>query len=124
MPPVSKTSLRSVDQFASPPLYTKTSSQEHEQEQPSDDIWLTVSEIPPFIKPTKAPPPSRPPPPIPRHTSKSERGYSGKYPQSHNPFQASPLDEFETFAMDRAEAKFRHAKGVREREHAKGKGSC
>nr|KAJ0211312.1 hypothetical protein LSAT_V11C400197460 [Lactuca sativa] len=99
MPPVSKTSLRSVDQFASPPLYTKTSSQEHEQEQPSDDIWLTVSEIPPFIKPTKAPPPSRPPPSIPRHTLKSERGYSGKYSQIHNPFQASPLDELETFAM-------------------------
>ncbi|XP_023738676.1 auxilin-related protein 2 [Lactuca sativa] len=152
MPPVSKTSHRSVDQTTSPPSYTETSFQEHEQEQeqPADDIWLTVSEIPLFTQPTKAPPPSRPPPPIPRHTSKSERGYSGKYPQSHNPFQASPLDEFENFAMggggtqdngvdhvngeemdsnsaaaamkdamDRAEAKFRHAKEVREREHAK-----
>ncbi|CAI9270820.1 unnamed protein product [Lactuca saligna] len=91
-----------------------------------------------------------PPFPIPSHTSKFKRGYFGKYTQSHNPFQASPLDEFENFsmsrsgtpdngvdhlngeemdsksataamkvAMDRAEAKFRHAKEVREREHAK-----
>ncbi|KAI3514768.1 hypothetical protein L1887_13452 [Cichorium endivia] len=139
MPAVSKNSS---------PSYTETSSQE--QEQPVDDIWLTVSEIPLFTQPTRAPPPSRPPPPIPRHAPKSEKGYSSKYPQSHNPFQASPLDEFDNFtmggnatqdnsenhvngdeidsnsaaaamkdAMDRAEAKFRHAKEVREREHAK-----
>ncbi|KAL4572304.1 hypothetical protein LXL04_019076 [Taraxacum kok-saghyz] len=129
MPPVTKPT--------SPPSYTETSSQEHQ----SDDIWLTVSEIPLFTLPTKAPPPSRPPPPIPRHTPK---GYSGKSTQSHNPFNPTPLDDFDSFgnngdhmnneemdsisnsataamkdAMDRAEAKFRHAKEVREREQAK-----
>ncbi|KAL7612935.1 hypothetical protein Lser_V15G06399 [Lactuca serriola] len=50
MPPVSKTSHRSVDQTIFPPSYTETSSQELEQEQPSDDIWLTVSEIPLFTQ--------------------------------------------------------------------------
>ncbi|XP_076918528.1 auxilin-related protein 1-like isoform X2 [Bidens hawaiensis] len=112
-----------------------------------DDIWLTVSEIPLFTQPTRAPPPSRPPPPKPRHASKSVRtsfasntttfgnNYSDspKY-SSFNPFQ----HEFENFsmgngeetdsnsasaamkdAMDRAEAKFRQAKELREREHAK-----
>ncbi|KAI3802052.1 hypothetical protein L1987_30176 [Smallanthus sonchifolius] len=137
-----------VNRATSPPSYTESNSQA--------DI---------------APPPSRPPPPIPRRSSKSERSYfasntrmSGndspsyaKYSQneSSNPFNspakgpmASPLDEFESFAMggaqsngennaygeeidsnlasaamkdamDRAEAKFRHAKELREREHTK-----
>ncbi|KVI11469.1 auxilin-related protein 2 isoform X1 [Cynara cardunculus var. scolymus] len=181
MPAVSKVSQRSVDQTTSPPSYTETSSQvdmsptSEEYVQPADDIWLTVSEIPLFTQPTRAPPPSRPPPPIPRHASKSERGSfasntrtvgndysaspnSAKFSQSYNPFQpvakssmVSPLDELENFAMggmpdngeddadaqygeemdsnsaaaamkdamDRAEAKFKHAKEVREREHAK-----
>ncbi|KAJ9548809.1 hypothetical protein OSB04_021352 [Centaurea solstitialis] len=176
MPAVSKIAERST----SPPSYTETSSQvdmspkSEEYVQPADDIWLTVSEIPLFTQPTSAPPPSRPPPPIPRHASKSEGSFasntrtvgndysastnSAKYSQSFNPFQpsakssmASPLDEFENFAMggmpnnvegdadaqygqemdsnsaaaamkdamDRAEAKFKHAKEVREREYAK-----
>ncbi|XP_076911077.1 auxilin-related protein 1-like [Bidens hawaiensis] len=118
-----------------------------ENVQAVDDIWLTVSEIPLFTQPTRAPPPSRPPPPKPRHASKSVRtsfasntttfgnSYSDspKY-SSFNPFQ----HEFENLstgngeetdsnsasaamkdAMDRAEAKFRQAKELREREHAK-----
>ncbi|XP_076905414.1 auxilin-related protein 1-like [Bidens hawaiensis] len=118
-----------------------------ENVQAVDDIWLTVSEIPLFTQPTQAPPPSRPPPPKPRRASKSVRtsfasntktlgnNYSDspKY-SSFNPFQ----HEFENFstgngeetdsnsasaamkdAMDRAEAKFRQAKELREREHAK-----
>ncbi|KAJ0561007.1 putative Chaperone J-domain superfamily [Helianthus annuus] len=155
MPPVNKFSQRSVDRATSPPLYTETNSRASSDEnvQPLDDIWLIVSEIPLFTQPTRAPPPSRPPPPIPRHASKSVRGsfvsntttfgndYSAspKY-SSFNPFQpaakspmSSSLDEFENGeemdsnsasaamkdAMDRAEAKFRHAKELREREHAK-----
>ncbi|XP_059305091.1 auxilin-related protein 2 isoform X2 [Lycium ferocissimum] len=156
-----------------------TSPRSEEQVQASDDIWLTVSEIPLFTQPTSAPPPSRPPPPIPRRSSKSEasfyasnarrkgEGYSSS--PSHNQYSQSPkpvrpavksppvsqLDELEDFArgwsksstdesadalsgeemntnsaaaasaaamkeaMDRAEAKFRHAKEVREREYAK-----
>ncbi|KAI3786849.1 hypothetical protein L1987_40867 [Smallanthus sonchifolius] len=171
MPPVNKFSQRSVHRATSPPSYTETNSQEdmssssEEHVQANDDIWLTVSEIPLFTQPTRAPPPSRPPPPIPRHASKSVKSYfasnttpfgndysaSPKYSQSSNPFQpaakspmASSLDDFENFAMggsgktdngeemdsnsaasamkdamDRAEAKFRHAKELRERELAK-----
>ncbi|KAL8237140.1 hypothetical protein R6Q59_018221 [Mikania micrantha] len=164
-----------VNRATSPPSYTESNSQadmspsSDEYVQVDDDIWLTVAEIPLFTQPTRAPPPSRPPPPIPRHSSKSERVHfasntrlSGndspnyaKYSQSSNPFNspskshmASPLDEFESFAMggtqnngennaygeeidsnsaaaamkdamDKAEAKFRHAKELREREHAR-----
>ncbi|XP_071696717.1 auxilin-related protein 1-like isoform X2 [Rutidosis leptorrhynchoides] len=165
IPPVYKSSQGSVNRSTSPPSYTDSNHQD-EHVQPVDDIWLTVSEIPLFTQPTSAPPPSRPPPPIPRHASKSGNGYfasngrtfgndysaSPKYSQNFNPFEsepkstmASPLDEFENFAlgennddskygeemdsnsaaaamkdaMDRAEAKFKHAKEVRERENAK-----
>lgn len=145
MPPFSQ---RRVDRATSPPAYTETNSPSSEENvQAVDDIWLTVSEIPLFTQPTRAPPPSRPPPPKPRHASKSVRtsfpsnsttfgnSYSDspKY-SSFNPFQ----HEFENLptgngeetdsnsasaamkdAMDRAEAKFRQAKELREREHAK-----
>ncbi|XP_028104503.1 auxilin-related protein 2-like isoform X1 [Camellia sinensis] len=148
--------------------------------EPSDDVWLTVSEIPLSTQPTSAPPPSRPPPPIPARASKSEAGFftsnarkkgngvyssptSTQYSQSPKlsrpPVKittVSQIDELEDFAMgrtknnvheytdihsgedvntnssaaaasaaamkeamDRAEAKFRHAKEVRGREHAK-----
>ncbi|PWA50592.1 DnaJ domain-containing protein [Artemisia annua] len=154
----------SVNQSTSPPSYTS------EHVQPADEIWLTVSEIPLFTQPTRAPPPLRPPPPIPRNISKPARGSlrsssskfgnglfspnSPKYPQSPRSYQpavnsplSSPLDDLDNFstnrmpnnshaqsaeqrdstlaaaamkeAMDRAEAKFRHAKEVRERENVK-----
>lgn len=147
---------------------TNMSPRPEEQVQPSDDVWLTVSEIPLFTQPTCAPPPSRPPPVIPRQ--KSEAGFFSSnvrkksdeftspssyssYAQSSRP-ENSQVDELEDFAMgrtqdtfeetnihssedmnassvaaasaaamkeamDRAEAKFRHAKEVREREYAK-----
>ncbi|CAI9770707.1 unnamed protein product [Fraxinus pennsylvanica] len=167
-----------------PPYYETTSQVDvsqstDEQGRQSDDVWLTVSEIPLFTQPTSAPPPSRPPPPIPRQTSKSETGsYSSNSrkkgdeffsPPSYNQYFQNPklaqpaansppvsqLDELDDFAMgkshisvdesasfhaseecnvtsaaaasaaamkdamDKAEAKFRHAKEVREREYAK-----
>ncbi|KZV25375.1 hypothetical protein F511_07259 [Dorcoceras hygrometricum] len=45
------------------------------QGQQSEEIWLTASEIPLYREPTNAPPPSRPPPPIPRHGTRSETNY-------------------------------------------------
>ncbi|XP_075519770.1 auxilin-related protein 2-like [Primulina tabacum] len=150
------------------------------QGQQSDEIWLTVSEIPLFTQPTNAPPPSRPPPPIPRQATRSETSYfssssnkkngdffsSPSYPQYSQSPKLTPsaaqgetvsqFDELEDFAkgfprygvdestnlhsndeantfsaaaasadamkdaMDKAEAKFRYAKEVREREYAKG----
>ncbi|KAI3667859.1 hypothetical protein L6452_42929 [Arctium lappa] len=180
MPTVSRKSRRSFDQTTSPASYSETSSQvgtspnSEEHVQHTDDIWLTVSEIPLFTPVTRAPPPSRPPPPIPRHASKSEGGSfasrtrifgndlssssnSAKYSQNARPFRpatkspvSSQLDDLENFAMgrmpnnsngisdaqsgeemdsnsaaaaamkeamDRAEAKFKHAKEVRERKH-------
>ncbi|KAL8159174.1 hypothetical protein V2J09_000711 [Rumex salicifolius] len=146
----------------------------------SDDVWLTVSEVPLYTQPTAAPPPSRPPPPKPARISKAGAGsnvppYAKKKTNDHsafpnsaqffqspksppaggkNPF-SSQLDELEEFskgktwnepdgnsdvlpgdrlernsdaaasaaamkeAMDRAEARFKHAKETRERENAK-----
>ncbi|KAL3649231.1 hypothetical protein CASFOL_005634 [Castilleja foliolosa] len=157
-----------------PPQYYETGSQvdtptSETQAHQSDDIWLTVSEIPLFTQPSAAPPPSRPPPPIPRPSSRSDTGsyfessrkkgdeFSSPsyYPQQSQSPPLSQFDELDDFAMgrsqnsfdensnlhsgvdtnpfsaasasaaamkdamDKAEAKFRHAKEVREREHAK-----
>ncbi|CAA3022320.1 Hypothetical predicted protein [Olea europaea subsp. europaea] len=184
VPDISSYSHKSFDQ-TSPPSYYETSSQVdasqsvEEQGRQSDDVWLTVSEIPLFTQPTSAPPPSRPPPPIPRRTSKSETGsFSSNLrkrddefssPRSYDQYSPSPnlaqpaaksppvsqLEELDDFAMgrshfsvdesanfhaseeynvtsaaaasaaamkeamDKAEAKFRHAKEVRGREYAK-----
>lgn len=186
MPAVSTESQKPIGQRASSPSYGNVnideansqadqSSRREEHTQSSDDVWLTVSEIPLFTQPTRAPPPSRPPPPIPRHTSKAEKAFSAsnarhkgndfsppnsaQYSKSRNPFRSAPkdpmvasIDELEEFAMarnhnnfnenvdfnsgdnfstnsaaaaamkdavDRAEAKLKNAKEVREREHAK-----
>ncbi|KAJ0113720.1 hypothetical protein Patl1_03205 [Pistacia atlantica] len=183
MPSVSTDSRKSVGRATSPPSYTSTSPNEINSQvnstprseeifESSDDIWLTVSEIPLFTQPTSAPPPSRPPPPRPTRLSKSESSTNARKkvnefstmsssPQySSSPRSsraaasssvASQIDELEGFAMgrtwnnaneygevppaedvegsiaaasaaamkeamDRAEAKFRHAKEVRERE--------
>ncbi|XWS47263.1 hypothetical protein CRYUN_Cryun14cG0137400 [Craigia yunnanensis] len=141
----------------------------------SDDVWLTVFEIPLFTQPTSTPPPSRPPPPRPPRVSKSVAGsfsstnakkvhefssFPNSTQYSHSSQSArsaasssvtSQIDELEDFAigrarnnvkhaevfhgddfetnsvaaaamkeaMDRAEAKFRHAKEMRERENLK-----
>ncbi|XP_014523783.1 auxilin-related protein 2 isoform X1 [Vigna radiata var. radiata] len=144
--------------------------------EPSEDIWLTVSEIPLFTQPTTAPPPSRPPPPRPVNIPKpgSTSSVSANARKKDNDFSSFPsstrfpqgpksapapgrvptssqFDELDDFAMgrsrgneneggnglpdeelemnsaaaamkeamDRAEAKFRHAKEVREREYSK-----
>ncbi|KAL8170824.1 LOW QUALITY PROTEIN: hypothetical protein V2J09_022628 [Rumex salicifolius] len=142
----------------------------------SNDVWLTVSEIPLFTQPTVDPPPSRPrllshlgissgsyPPPyakknIDEHPFPNSAQYfqtPKSAPSGGNSNSTSPIDELEDFAkgrswndsdgnsdvltgddlerhsdaaasaaamkeaMDRAEAKFKHAKEVRERENAK-----
>nr|KJB10806.1 hypothetical protein B456_001G225900 [Gossypium raimondii] len=191
MPSMSTDFHSSVGRATSPPPYmnvdsNETSSQVHstprseENFDASDDVWLTVSEIPLFTQPTSAPPPSRPPPPRPPRVSKTTTGSfsstnakmkvddfssfqnstqcSQRSSQStraaanssvtsqideleefamgrawNNVEQAEgfPIDDFETSsvaaasaaamkeAMDRAEAKFRHAKEMRERENFK-----
>ncbi|CAA7027889.1 unnamed protein product [Microthlaspi erraticum] len=57
----------------------------------SDDVWLTVSEIPLFTQPTSAPPPSRPPPPRPTRPIKkkvNEPSLSSSTNHSHVPTTA------------------------------------
>lgn len=174
VPNVSTGFQKSFGQTTSPPQYYETVSQVY-MSPTSDDIWLTVSEVPLVTQPTAAPPPSRPPPPIPRQASKSETGsfssssrkkgdefssssnynqHSQSRPAAKGP-PVSQFDELEDFAMgrsqnsfdesanlhystetndfssaaasaaamkdamDKAEAKFRQAKEVREREYAK-----
>nr|XP_043608905.1 auxilin-related protein 2-like [Erigeron canadensis] len=79
MPPVYRDSRRSFNQATSTASHTETISQVEtspkldEYVQHADDIWLTVSEIPLSTPVTRAPPPSRPPPSIPRRTKSSER---------------------------------------------------
>ncbi|XP_068647201.1 auxilin-related protein 2-like [Aristolochia californica] len=118
----------------------------------TDDIWLTVSEVPLFTQPTAAPPPARSPPRPP--VSKTDFYSQKRTPDVVKSPPVSPIDELEEFAMgrhprvqtddrsdvlsgeedieansavaasaaamkeamDRAEAKFKHAKEVRERE--------
>ncbi|XWS36649.1 hypothetical protein CRYUN_Cryun20dG0103300 [Craigia yunnanensis] len=173
----------------SPPPYSNVGSNEtssqvnttprSENFDTSDDVWVTVSEIPLFTQTTSAPPPSRPPPPRPPRVSKSVTGsfsstnakkkvnefssFPNSTQYSHSSQSApaaarssvtSQIDELEDFAMgsarnnveqaevfpgddletnsvaaasaaamkeamDRAEAKFRHAKEMRERENLK-----
>ncbi|CAH8277018.1 unnamed protein product [Arabidopsis lyrata] len=133
----------------------------------SDDVWLTVSEIPLFTQPTSAPPPTRPPPPRPTRPIKkrvNEPSIPTSTNHSHVPSTArasvnsptaSQMDELDDFsigrnqtaangypdppsgedsdifsaaaasaaamkdAMDKAEAKFRHAKERRVKENLK-----
>ncbi|XP_022771612.1 auxilin-related protein 2-like [Durio zibethinus] len=190
MPSISTDFHSSVGRTTSPPPYSNVSSNEtssqvnttprsEENFDASDDVWLTVSEIPLFTQPTSAPPPSRPPPPRPPRVSKAHTGsfssinakkkvndfssFQNSTQFSHSPQSAraparssitSQIDELEDFAMgrarnnveqvevfpgddfetnsvaaasaaamkeamDRAEAKFRHAKEMRERENLK-----
>ncbi|KAG6603407.1 Auxilin-related protein 2, partial [Cucurbita argyrosperma subsp. sororia] len=176
IPAVPTSSHKFVPQSTSPPapkdenVMGDTSRFEDSVE--SDEIWLTVSEIPLFTQPTVAPPPSRPPPPIPQQvpkegtspygsrSSKMNANDFSSVPNSTHHYQipksasastrdqVSSVDELEEFAMgrnqsnaddlvnglsneeaemnsaaaamkeamDRAEAKFKQAKEVRERE--------
>ncbi|EXB53536.1 hypothetical protein L484_007907 [Morus notabilis] len=185
MPTASNTSYKSTGQTMSPPSYASASSKDlntqadrspssEENLDSSEDIWLTVSEIPLFTQPTSAPPPSRPPPPRPvskagissaaSTNARRKNNEFSSFPNLSQNFQApnsvpvaarssvvSPLDQLDDFArggsqdnvaehlngisgeelemnsvaaamkeaMDRAEAKFRQAKEVRERESTK-----
>ncbi|XP_034908196.1 auxilin-related protein 1 isoform X3 [Populus alba] len=81
MPTASTDFHRSFGQNVSPPSYVDVNANEinssprsEEVSESSDDVWLSVSEIPLFTQPTSATPPSRPPPPRPPRISKSERG--------------------------------------------------
>ncbi|KAK9167425.1 hypothetical protein Scep_002616 [Stephania cephalantha] len=141
----------------------------------TDDIWVTVSEVPLFTQPTSAPPPSRPPPARSARMSNTTKGssvanlkkvdkfsrhpmensWSSKtVPDSSKSSRVSPIEELEDFAMgssqakddefghgsfeeeldgnsaatsaaamknamNRAEAKFKYPKEVREKEIAK-----
>lgn len=174
IPTVSTNSHKFVPQSTSPPAPKDVNvmGDTPRFENNVDEIWLTVSEIPLFTQPTVAPPPSRPPPPIPQQVPKEGMGPYGSrsskmnandfssFPNSTHHFQipksasasmrdqVSSVDELEEFAMgrnqnnadeqvnglsseelemnsaaaamkeamDRAEAKFKHAKEVRERE--------
>ncbi|XP_023517694.1 auxilin-related protein 2-like [Cucurbita pepo subsp. pepo] len=176
IPTVSSNSHKFMPQSTSPPASKDENvmgdTSRFEDNVEPDEIWLTVSEIPLFTQPSVAPPPSRPPPPIPQQVPKEGMGLSGSrsskmnandfssFPNSTHHFripkpasasmgdQVSSIDELEEFAMgrnqsnadeqvnglsseelemnsaaaamkeamDRAEAKFKHAKEVRERE--------
>ncbi|KAF8047258.1 hypothetical protein N665_3128s0004 [Sinapis alba] len=143
---------RAVPQATSP-LYENKPLHSDGSFDSSDDVWLTVSEIPLFTLPTSAPPPSRPPPPRPTRPIKKKVNEPSSTNHSHVPPAASQMDELEDFsmgrnqtaanahpsgeeesdvfstavasaaamkdAMDKAEAKFRHAKERRERENLK-----
>uniref|UniRef100_A0A2P2L945 Uncharacterized protein MANES_12G058900 n=1 Tax=Rhizophora mucronata TaxID=61149 RepID=A0A2P2L945_RHIMU len=121
-------------QAVSPPSYANASPSETissprygEILESSDDVWLTVSEIPLFTEPTSAPPPSRLPPPRPPRILKSETGsfsstdsrkkgdvssFSNSSPYSQSPqfahparsSMASQIDELEDFAMGRPQS--------------------
>ncbi|KHG12625.1 hypothetical protein F383_17312 [Gossypium arboreum] len=137
MPSLSTDFHSSVGRATSPPPYMNvdsnaTSSRVHSTPRSevnfdaSDDVWLTVSEIPLFTQPTSAPPPSRPPPSRPPRVSKTTAGsfsstnakmkvddfscfqnstqYSQRSSQSTraaaNCSVTSQIDELEEFAMD------------------------
>ncbi|CAN1781355.1 Auxilin-related protein 2 [Linum perenne] len=77
----------------------------------ADEIWLTVSEIPLFTKPTSAPPPSRPPPPRPpRLSARKKFSNEQSFSNSRSPRSAqaskspvSQFDELDDFAMGRTQ---------------------
>ncbi|XP_021301079.1 auxilin-related protein 1 [Herrania umbratica] len=101
MPNVSTDFPSSVGRTTSPPPYSNVSSNDtssqvnttprsEENFDTSDEVWLTVSEIPLFTQPTSAPPPSRPPPPRPPRVSKSDTG-------SFSSTNAKKVNEFSSF---------------------------
>uniref|UniRef100_A0A1J3CRW1 Auxilin-related protein 2 n=1 Tax=Noccaea caerulescens TaxID=107243 RepID=A0A1J3CRW1_NOCCA len=117
------TSSKTVPQTASPvyenPHMYRENLPEHKSVnsggsfESSDDVWLTVSEIPLFTQPTSAPPPSRPPPPRPTRPIKkkvNEPSLSSSINHSHVPISArasansptaSQMDDVEDFYMVR-----------------------
>ncbi|KAK9950190.1 hypothetical protein M0R45_005691 [Rubus argutus] len=142
MPSVSTDSNKSAGQTVSPPSYVNAKEanvQEDRSPRPeenldsSDNIWLTVSEIPLMTQPTSAPPPSRPPPPRPVQVSKARMGSPAssnsrqKASDSSTQFFQAPksapaaargsgvssVDELEDFAMGKSQSNFdEHANGL------------
>ncbi|CAN0927278.1 Auxilin-related protein 2 [Linum grandiflorum] len=100
-----------------PPSYTNVSADDtfpspvsEEVSESADEIWLTVSEIPLFTKPTSAPPPSRPPPPRPPRLSARKRFNEQTFSNSRSPSSApaprssaSQFDELDDFATGRTQ---------------------
>ncbi|OAY82505.1 Auxilin-related protein 1 [Ananas comosus] len=146
--PVSSNGFQTSERDDRNGTFEDQSPKSNENNETSDDVWLTVSEIPLFTKPTSAPPPLRPPPPL-----VIKQMHNNHSKESVEKSGVSPIDELEDFAMgkaqafandsretfidideidknstaaasaaamkeamDRAEAKFKHAKEVRERE--------
>lgn len=132
-PHVSADYQKSFDQTAAPKYFEASSQADMSPPSSglghqSDDIWLTVSEIPLFTQLTAAPPPSRPPPPIPHHKLRAETVFShsssrrkgDKYPSPANHVQHSQspklsrpvikgqkhsqFDELEDFAQVRSQS--------------------
>ncbi|KAF7834122.1 auxilin-related protein 2-like [Senna tora] len=116
--------------FGEANVHVDMSPKYEENFESNDDVWLTVSEIPLFTQPTTAPPPSRPPPPRPVSSPPSHFDEFGDFSmgRSHgndeehgNGFLNEELERNSAAAamkeaMDKAEAKFRHAREVRERK--------
>ncbi|KAG6717066.1 hypothetical protein I3842_04G078700 [Carya illinoinensis] len=158
MPTFSMDAHNSFGQTASPHSYgnssyneanaqVDTSPRSEEKLESSDDVWLTVSEIPLFTQPTSAPPPSRPPPPRPVQVTNS-KGRSGSpaytnsrkkmneynsFPNSAQYYQgpksaptetresvASPFNDLEDFPMDRSQDNVEEQRRLeKERERAR-----
>ncbi|CAH8328666.1 unnamed protein product [Eruca vesicaria subsp. sativa] len=92
------------------PLYENKSLHSDGSFDSSDDVWLTVSEIPLFTLPTSAPPPSRPPPPRPTRPMKKKVNEPTSTNNSHvrtsattsaNTPTASQMDDLDGFSMGR-----------------------
>ncbi|CAI0552214.1 unnamed protein product [Linum tenue] len=101
-PPPSYASFSANDTFPSPVADEVTES--------TDEIWLTVSEIPLFTNPTSAPPPSRPPPPRPPRSNARKKFNEYSFSRSQSPkteqgsrSSTTPIDELEDFATGRAQ---------------------
>ncbi|WCJ37318.1 Chaperone DnaJ-domain superfamily protein [Euphorbia peplus] len=122
MPTASTNIHRSSGQNVSSPSYVNPSPRNansppryEDVSESSNDIWLSVSEVPLYTQPTSAPPPSRPPPPRPPRMSSStnsrrvnEYSFSNStsYSQTSHAARGSmptQIDEFEDFASGRSQ---------------------
>ncbi|XP_065875310.1 auxilin-related protein 1 [Euphorbia lathyris] len=125
MPTASTNIHRSAGQNVSSPPYVNASPsnansppRSEDISESSNDIWLSVSEVPLYTQPTSAPPPSRPPPPRPPRMSSStnsrrvnEYSFSNSNSYSQSPRSShaargsvpTQIDELEDFAIGRTQ---------------------